>query len=93
MAKVQQNIWTYVIIALIVGFVIGYATAGGFAKTGKAFGAGSSDPCASLVKSCSTGLDCPSTKLQIPGGQWVDCTSQSCAQYKCAYSSGGGAAD
>ncbi len=36
MAKQAQNIWIYVIIALIVGFVIGYAVAGGFAAGGKA---------------------------------------------------------
>ena len=35
MAK-QQNMWVYVIIALIVGVLIGYAVAGGFAKSGKA---------------------------------------------------------
>ena len=35
MAK-QQNMWIYVIIALIVGVLIGYAVAGGFAQAGKA---------------------------------------------------------
>lgn len=36
MAK-QTNMWVYVIIALIVGVLIGYAAAGGFKAGGKAF--------------------------------------------------------
>ncbi len=36
MTKTEKNIWIFVIIALIVGFVIGYVTSGGFGKVGQA---------------------------------------------------------
>lgn len=47
MAK-QTNIWVYVIIALIVGFVIGYAASGGFGGAGKA-----------IARTTTTKLGCP----------------------------------
>lgn len=36
MAKQTQNLWIFVIVALIVGIVIGYAAAGGLRTGGKA---------------------------------------------------------
>lgn len=67
MAKNQQNLWTYVIIALIVGILIGYAAAGGFTGAGKAFKRG------------GTSADIGSTKECNCGGQTTLCSStQSC---------------
>ncbi len=78
MAKVQQNIWTYVIIALIIGLVIGYVVGSGSATGGKAIvrtatkaelgcPAGYNLVCSSTTGACSC--------VQIGATTDVTCTS------------------
>ncbi len=58
MAK-QTNMWLYVIIALIVGGLIGYAAAGGFAGAGQATKLAAKDcECNGEKWICPSNTDC-----------------------------------
>ncbi len=48
MAKKQQSSWSFAVIALIIGFVVGYAVAGGLASGGKAIASKGCSSCMNL---------------------------------------------